>query len=111
MAARVSDEEMAATMKSHNEVVVFVQGFTGVSQTEMFSDLQRNWKLPEIFAREGFQTVLADVSPFNSNWDRACELYASLTGGKAEVDAALAAGEVPHPLFTGGKASWIKSIT
>ena len=117
----------------------------------------------------GYDCRAASVGIISSAWDRACELYAELTGGTAdygiahaqhfgharfgtaypaplvpdwgadrpidlvghsfggatarlllqlladgspeEVQAAEAAGEAPSPLFTGGKSSWVHSMT
>ena len=117
----------------------------------------------------GYDCRAASVGIISSAWDRACELYAELTGGTAdygiaharcfgharfgtaypaplvpgwgadrpidlvghsfggatarlllqlladgcpeEVQAAEAAGETPSPLFTGGKSSWVHSMT
>ena len=117
----------------------------------------------------GYDCRAASVGIISSAWDRACELYAELTGGTAdygiahaqcfgharfgtaypnplvpdwgadrpvdlvghsfggatarllaqllahgcpeEVQAAEAAGEAPSPLFTGGKRSWVHSMT
>ena len=116
----------------------------------------------------GYDCRAASVGIISSAWDRACELYAELTGGTAdygiahtqrfgharfgtaypnplvpdwgadrpvdivghsfggatarllaqllahgcpeEVQAAEAAGEMPSPLFTGGKAGWVHAL-
>ena len=85
----------------------------------------------------GYDCRAASVGIISSVWDRACELYAELTGGTAdygiahaqhfgharfgtaypaplgcpeEVQAAEAAGETPSPLFTGGKAGWVHAL-
>jgi len=44
------------------------------------------------FARElerrGYETYVADIGPMSSEWDRACELYAQLTGARVDYGAA-----------------------
>ena len=44
------------------------------------------------FAKElekrGYETYVADIGPMSSEWDRACELYAQLTGTRVDYGAA-----------------------
>ena len=62
---------------------------------------------------KGYESYAASVGPLSSAWDRACELYAQLTGTTVDYGAAHAA-EYGHarygatydkPLFAGWSAS------
>ena len=75
---------------------VFVHGFFGWGQYDKGSDKLTYWgmfsgDLVEKVNRSGFVAVSASVDTVGSAWDRACELYAQLTGtrvdyGKASAD-------------------------
>lgn len=128
--------------------------------------------LPDYLRAEGYTVCVPSVGPFSSTWDRACELYAQLTGTRVDYGAAhakahnharygrtydtamvpdwgqkvnggqmmkvdlvshsfggptdrmlasllaygdkaemAATGKNTSPLFTGGKADWVHSIT
>ena len=70
--------------------LVLVHGFTGWGRNELlgfkywggFNDLQ------ETLNQAGYRTHTGVVSPFASNWDRACELYAYLKGGAVDYGQA-----------------------
>ena len=47
--------------------------------------------LAEYLTQEGYMVCEATVGPFSSAWDRACELYAQLTGTRVDYGAAHAA--------------------
>lgn len=71
--------------------IVLVGGFTTWGRDEAFGF--RYWGGPgrdiqEDLKAHGFQTVTAAVGPLSSNWDRACELYAQLKGGRVDYGAA-----------------------
>ena len=42
----------------------------------------------EELEKRGFETYQADIGPISSEWDRACELYAQLTGTRVDYGAA-----------------------
>ena len=159
---------------SKNDPVVFVHGLMGWGERAGLNSVLPYWgmttgSLTEYLNSLGYETYSATVGPISSAWDRACELYAQLTGttvdygaahsaahsharygitydrplfdgwgtrravnlvghsfggattrlflelmanGSAEeVAAAKAAGTTPSPLFTGGKSSWVHSMT
>ena len=159
---------------SKDDPVVFVHGLMGWGQRAGINAVLPYWgmttgSLTSYFNSLGYETYSATVGPISSAWDRACELYAQLTGttvdygaahaaahdharygitydqplfsgwgtqravnlvghsfggattrqflelmanGSAEeVAAAKAAGTTPSPLFTGGKSSWVHSMT
>ena len=154
--------------------IVMVHGLFGWGQRDKIFSIMPYWgmttgSLTDYLSAKGYETYAASVGPLSSAWDRACELYAALTGGRAdygiaharrfgharfgtaypaplvpgwgadrpidlvghsfggatarllmqllahgcpeEVQAAEAAGETPSPLFTGGKSSWVHSMT
>ena len=157
-----------------DDPVVFVHGLFGWGQRDKIFRIMPYWgmttgSLTSYLNSLGYETYSATVGPISSAWDRACELYAQLTGttvdygaahaaahdharygitydqplfsgwgtkravnlvghsfggattrqflelmanGSAEeVAAAKAAGTAPSPLFTGGKSSWVHSMT
>ena len=157
-----------------DDPVVFVHGLMGWGQRAGINAVLPYWgmttgSLTSYLNSLGYETYSATVGPISSAWDRACELYAQLTGttvdyGAAhaaahdharygitydqplfagwgtkravnlvghsfggattrqflelmangsveEVAAAKAAGTAPSPLFTGGKSSWVHSMT
>ena len=159
---------------SKDDPVVFVHGLMGWGQRAGINAVLPYWgmttgSLTSYLNALGYETYSATVGPISSAWDRACELYAQLTGttvdygaahaaahaharygitydqplfagwgtkravnlvghsfggattrqflelmanGSAEeVAAAKAAGTAPSPLFTGGKRSWVHSMT
>ena len=159
---------------SKSDPVVFVHGLMGWGERAGLNSVLPYWgmttgSLTAYLNSLGYETYSATVGPISSAWDRACELYAQLTGttvdygaahaaahdharygiaydrplfdgwgtrravnlvghsfggattrlflelmanGNAEeVAAAKAAGTTPSPLFTGGKSSWVHSMT
>ena len=159
---------------SKSDPVVFVHGLMGWGERAGLNSVLPYWgmttgSLTAYLNSLGYETYSATVGPISSAWDRACELYAQLTGttvdygaahsaahdharygitynrplfdgwgtrravnlvghsfggattrlflelmanGSAEeVAAAKAAGTTPSPLFTGGKSSWVHSMT
>ena len=159
---------------SKDDPVVFVHGLMGWGQRAGINAVLPYWgmttgSLTSYLNSLGYETYSATVGPISSAWDRACELYAQLTGttvdygaahaaahdharygitydqplfagwgtkravnlvghsfggattrqflelmanGSAEeVAAAKAADTAPSPLFTGGKRSWVHSMT
>ena len=168
----------AATVKGSQYPTVFVHGMMGWGSYEGFSGtidyygLACGSEMKDLKANGYSQLYEASVGPLSSGWDRACELYAQLTGTRVdygvlhskkygherygrdyskkplipgfhwdgthklnfvghsfgattirllsdmmaygrpdEVAAAKKAGTQPSGLFTGGKATYIYSIT
>ena len=68
-----------------NYTFVFVHGLSGWGSYDDVYKLMPYWgmfggDLMEYLNKKGFHAVCASVSPRGSAWDRACELYAELTG-------------------------------
>lgn len=67
---------------------VFVHGMGAWGSYNKFNETWPNWggasgdgtDLIKIFNEAGIESYAASVGPFSSAWDRACELYAQLTG-------------------------------
>ena len=105
---------------SQDDPVVFVHGLMGWGQRAGINAVLPYWgmttgSLTSYLNSLGYETYSATVGPISSAWDRACELYAQLTGTTVDYGAAhaaaKAAGTAPSPLFTGGKRSWVHSMT
>ena len=68
-----------------NYSYVFVHGLSGWGSYDDVYKLMPYWgmfggDLMEYLNNRGFHTYAASVGPTDSAWDRACELYAQLTG-------------------------------
>ena len=75
---------------------VFVHGLFGWGRDEGINDVVPYWGasscdlITELNA-QGLECYDASVGPMSSTWDRACELYAQITGTKVDYGAAHAA--------------------
>ena len=72
---------------------VFVHGFFGWGQNEPCNDTFAYWgvfsgNLIKRVNDSGFTAVAPSVDPVGSAWDRACELYAQLTGTRVDYGKA-----------------------
>lgn len=72
---------------------VLVHGFLGWGQDEGIDQDLAYWggnacNLVEEINAAGYECYSASVGPLSSNWDRACELYAQLTGTTVDYGAA-----------------------
>ena len=68
-----------------NYTYVFVHGYFGWGDYNEANEKYAYWGMStsdeiETFNKSGFTAAAADVDPVGSAWDRACELYAQLTG-------------------------------
>ena len=102
---------------SQDDPVVFVHGLMGWGQRAGINAVLPYWgmttgSLTSYLNALGYETYSATVGPISSAWDRACELYAQLTGTTVDYGAAHAA-EYGHarygvtydkPLFEGWSA-------
>ncbi|MGN0486365.1 MAG: esterase/lipase family protein [Acutalibacteraceae bacterium] len=63
---------------------VFVHGFGGWGDYDEYNNQSHYWggdaDVTAILREQGYEAYAASVGPFSSAWDRACELYAQLTG-------------------------------
>lgn len=71
---------------------VLVHGLLGWGDTEAFDDVFEYWggdrDIPSYLNTLGCETYVASVAPISSAWDRACELYAQLTGSRVDYGKA-----------------------
>lgn len=72
---------------------IFVHGFLGWGEDEGINADAPYWgatacHLVERLRENGVECCDASVGPLSSNWDRACELYAQLTGTRVDYGAA-----------------------
>ena len=93
---------------------VFVHGLLGFGDRADVNTLLPYWgmssgSITEYLTRLGYESYAAQVGPISSAWDRACELYAQLTGTtvdygiahSAEKDHARFGITYSEPLFEG----------
>ena len=81
---------------SKDDPVVFVHGLMGWGQRAGINAVLPYWgmttgSLTSYLNSLGYETYSATVGPISSAWDRACELYAQLTGTTVDYGAAHAA--------------------
>ncbi len=72
---------------------VFVHGFMGWGRDEGINSDIAYWgatacDIVENINKAGYECYSASVGPLSSNWDRACELYAQLTGTRVDYGEA-----------------------
>ena len=76
--------------------IVFVHGLAGWGGNAAIARVMPYWgglagSIPKYLGEQGYECHTASVGPFSSTWDRACDLYAQLTGTRADYGAAHAA--------------------
>ena len=99
---------------SKSDPVVFVHGLMGWGERAGLNSVLPYWgmttgSLTAYLNSLGYETYSATVGPISSAWDRACELYAQLTGTTVDYGAAHAAAHdharygitYDRPLFSG----------
>ncbi len=86
---------VAAAQKEDETPTILVHGFNGYGPDVKASDLIGNYwggfaagNLAETLRNKNQEVYEANVSPLESNWDRACELYACIKGGRVDYGAA-----------------------
>lgn len=76
--------------------VVFVHGLLGWGELDGIDTIMPYWgmttgSITDFLGSKGYECYAASVGPLSSAWDRACELYAQLTGTTVDYGAAHAA--------------------
>lgn len=77
------------TLKGSNYRTVFVHGMMGWGEDDGLSNLVDYWGLAsgsqmDYLKSQGYDVCEASVGSLSSAWDRACELYAQLTGTRVD---------------------------
>ena len=80
-------------MASKQHPYVFVHGMMGWGEDKKFYKGLPYWGMvtgnyPRRMREKGYEVYTPTVSPLGSAWDRACELYAQLTGTRVDYGAA-----------------------
>ena len=105
-------------MKPHIQgtgpVYVFISGILGTGEYSSFEHILPYWGLfqgdllQHLEEETGSECYGTSVGPFSSAWDRACELYAQLAGGRVDYGKAHSEamgheryGRIYEPLFEG----------
>lgn len=103
---------------------VFVHGLMGFGASDEIYDIVPYWGMTscdiiDYLNGKGYESYAAKVGPLSSAWDRACELYAQLTGGTVDYGIAHSAEKghdrygitYEEPLFVGwGKVKKINLV-
>ncbi len=87
---------MAKTTKaSHNYPVIMIPGYFCFAQDSLIAAVGGNVMGGTYYrdygkqlAKKGITAYEPTIAPFSSNWDRACELYACIKGGRVDYGAA-----------------------
>lgn len=105
-ACKTSSEKLVDTQKEKwntNYTFVFVHGLSGWGHYDARNKFfpywgMKNGSLIKKLNKEGFCAYDASVAPHGSAWDRACELYAQLTGSITDYGAEHSA-RCGHPRY------------
>ena len=73
--------------------IVFVHGLGGWGEGALIDPIMPHWgmmagNMRKNLNRRGYETYAASIGPVSSAWDRACELYAHLTGTRVDYGEA-----------------------
>lgn len=87
------DTKVVSSEWNTNYSYVFVHGLMGWGEYDFVYNLMPYWgmfggDLMGYLNNKGFNCYAASVAPSDSAWDRACELYAQLTGTKTDYGKA-----------------------
>lgn len=101
-AAMVAALAVTSVAKSNSKdyPVIMIPGYFCFGQDTLTAALGGNVmggtyyrSFPDQLAPRGVEAYEATIAPFSSNWDRACELYACIKGGRVDYGAAHSARE------------------
>jgi len=79
-----------APPRANHHPIVLVHGFLGFAENGPFGFNYWGGRLDlaEILRSRGYPAYAAAVGPTSSNWDRTCELYAAIRGGRVDYGQA-----------------------
>lgn len=85
--------EVQSGQNTESYPYIFVHGLFGWGEDEGINNTLSYWgatscHLINNLRKEGYDCYDTSVGPMNSNWDRACELYAQLTGTRVDYGLA-----------------------
>ncbi len=80
-------------VKATNYPTLYIHGFLGVPEDQVFSKLYRYFgsftkDLVKDLNKEGYECYFPGLGPFTPMWERACELYAYIYGGRVDYGVA-----------------------
>lgn len=69
--------------------LILVHGFMGWGEDDKLSKVCRYWgtfgkNVPKYLREQGYEVFVPSLGPFESAWDRSCELYAYIYGGTVD---------------------------
>ena len=76
-----------------SEAFVFVHGMLGFGEDELINKVMPYWggfsgSIPKRLRKQGYEAVAPSFGSVSSAWDRACEVYAALTGTRVDYGIA-----------------------
>lgn len=78
----------AALIRQNNYPIIFVHGLAGFDDLLGIPYWGGSYNILKDLQSRGYTCYAAAVGPFSSNWDRACELYAQIVGGRVDYGKA-----------------------
>lgn len=90
LSCATTPEEAAPIPATRSEPIILVPGFGGWGREEIpgFYYWGGRTDLQSVLRQAGFIVQTAELGPLSSNWDRACELFAFIKGGRVDYGAA-----------------------
>ena len=84
---------MAKKKEIRSEAFVFCHGMLGFGEDELINKLMPYWgglsgSIPKRLRKQGYEAVAPSFSSIGGAWDRACEVYAALTGTRVDYGIA-----------------------
>lgn len=90
IASAATNFSVSSTQKANNYPIIMVHGVFGWGGNELFG--VNYWggtdSIRQEMINKGYDVYTPTIGSFSSNWDRACELYAYLLGGKVDYGVA-----------------------
>lgn len=95
MLCSVFSVALVASAESKPNPTILVSGLSGYSPDSYLSKVLGDYwggtackSMSDALRKKGIEAYETSVGPFSSNWDRACELYANIKGGRVDYGAA-----------------------
>ncbi|MBU1171537.1 MAG: lipase [Proteobacteria bacterium] len=77
-------DDLVQGTRQNTYPIILVPGFGGNDKIMGSPYYGGSHSIEEDLNNNGYETYTANIGPFSSNWDRACELYAQIKGGTVD---------------------------
>ncbi|SMO78201.1 esterase/lipase family protein [Melghirimyces algeriensis] len=82
------DVEPEKKQPNNTYPIILVHGLGGFDTLYGFHYWGGSRSIAESLRKKGYEVYTTDIGTFSSNWDRACELYAQIKGGRVDYGKA-----------------------